>query len=84
MQDRAVGPGKFCNVYVRNLASGVDEEALREAFSRFGAITSTVVMRNKANRSRGFGFVNYENADNAALAVLEMDGFRSVPLQPRL
>ena len=73
-------PGKFCNVYVRNIGSNVDEETLRNVFGEFGSITSTVVMRNSSGRSRGFGFVNFEVADHAAQAVTEMDGYRYRPV----
>ncbi len=57
----------------------MDEEVLRSVFGRFGSITSTVVMRNSSNKSRGFGFVNFDKPDHAASAVEGMNGYRYVP-----
>ncbi len=84
LQDRALEPGKFCNVYVRNLGSEVTEATLADAFGEFGPISSTVVMRNAAGKSRGFGFVNFEQAADAANAVANMDGHRSAPPASRI
>ena len=61
---------------MRNIGSDVDEDLLRSVFGKFGAITSTVVMRNSNGKSRGFGFVNFEKADHAASAVEGMNGYR--------
>lgn len=83
-KDRAVEPGKFCNVYVRNVGPETDEAVLRAAFGRFGPITSTVVMRNGSGKSRGFGFVNFEKADHAARAVEEMNGYRHAGIKWRV
>lgn len=63
-------------MYVRNIGSEVDEAVLRSVFGKFGPITSTVVMRNSSSKSRGFGFVNFEKADHAAIAVEGMNGYR--------
>jgi cold-inducible RNA-binding protein len=55
------------NIYVGNLAFTVDDAALRAAFEVHGAVSSAqVVMDRETGRSRGFGFVEMENADKAA------------------
>ncbi len=52
------------NIYVGNLAYGVTEDELRQAFSEFGTVTSANVITDKfSGQSKGFGFV--EMADNA-------------------
>lgn len=65
---------EFTNVFVKNLDLHVDDDKLFEVFSPYGPIKSHVVMRNQNNESKGFGFVNFEIADDAARAVDELNG----------
>jgi polyadenylate-binding protein len=65
---------KFSNVYVKNLSETVTDDELKEMFGKYGTITSAVVMRDSDGKSRCFGFVNFENADDAAQAVQELNG----------
>ena len=45
-------------LYVGNLAYGVRDEELNDAFSQFGAVQSAKVMMDReTGRSKGFGFV---------------------------
>ncbi|CAG8612264.1 1750_t:CDS:2 [Dentiscutata erythropus] len=63
---------KFTNIYVKNLDTEVTEEEFRNLFKSFGKITSAVIATDEAGNSKGFGFVNYENHDEAAYAVNEL------------
>ncbi|XP_020582745.1 polyadenylate-binding protein 2-like [Phalaenopsis equestris] len=65
---------KFNNVFVKNLSESTTEDHLKEVFGEFGKITSTVVMRADDGKSKCFGFVNFENPDDAARAVNELNG----------
>ncbi|CAA2971328.1 polyadenylate-binding 2-like [Olea europaea subsp. europaea] len=65
---------KFNNVYVKNLAESTTDDDLKKIFGEHGTITSAVVMRDADGKSKGFGFVNFENADDAAKAVEALDG----------
>ncbi|XP_009136272.1 polyadenylate-binding protein 2 isoform X1 [Brassica rapa] len=65
---------KFTNVYVKNLAESTTEDDLKSAFGEFGEITSAVVMRDGDGKSKGFGFVNFEDAEDAAKAVEGLNG----------
>lgn len=48
---------------------------LREEFSKFGEIVfARVNLDRETKRSKGFGFVEFANADDAAKAKAEMDG----------
>ncbi|GMI96724.1 poly(A) binding protein 2, ARABIDOPSIS POLY(A) BINDING 2, POLY(A) BINDING PROTEIN 2 [Hibiscus trionum] len=65
---------KFNNVYVKNLSESTTDEDLKTIFGEYGEITSAVVMRDANGKSKGFGFVNFENADAAANAVEALNG----------
>lgn len=62
------------NLYVKNLAEGVDDEKLRQEFAPFGTITSCKVMCDDKGVSRGFGFVCYSSQEESTRAVSEMNG----------
>ncbi|KAI9127835.1 hypothetical protein K1719_000828 [Acacia pycnantha] len=65
---------KFNNVFVKNLSETTTDEDLKAIFGEFGTITSAVVMRDADGKSKCFGFVNFENADDAARAVDSLNG----------
>lgn len=70
---------KLKKVFVRNLSFDTGDEALRNAFAGFGAISEAVVIINKATgRSKGFGFVTFETAEDASKAIanssIDIDG----------
>jgi len=51
-------------LYIGNLSYNTTDESLRDAFSQAGAVVSaTVIMDRMTGRSRGFGFVEMEDAD---------------------
>mmetsp|Transcript_8037 Transcript_8037/g.10853 ORF Transcript_8037/g.10853 Transcript_8037/m.10853 type:complete len:695 (+) Transcript_8037:365-2449(+) len=65
---------KFTNVFVKNFPEDVTEEALKTKFEEYGTITNVVIMRDEAGKSKGFGFVNFESATEAAAAVSAVHG----------
>lgn len=73
-REQANGKAKFNNVFVKNLSESVNEEDLRIYFGEYGKITSVVVMRDAEGKSKCFGFVNFENADDAANCVESLNG----------
>lgn len=57
-------------LFVGNLPWSVDDAKLLELFSAFGEVTSArVVTDRETGRSRGFGFVEFTNEEDAAKAV---------------
>ena len=63
------------NLYVGNLPYSVDNEGLSQLFSEYGTVTkATVIMDRETNRSKGFGFVELEDADAGKAAIEAMDG----------
>lgn len=73
-RDNVICKTKFNNVYVKNLSDSTTDEDLRNTFGVYGTITSAVVMRDGDGKSKCFGFVNFENADAAAIAVEALNG----------
>lgn len=73
-RDTEINKSRFNNVFVKNLADSTTEEDLQNTFGEFGPITSVVVMRDDSGKSRCFGFVNFDNADDAARAVEALNG----------
>ncbi|XP_071332649.1 polyadenylate-binding protein 1-like isoform X2 [Trachinotus anak] len=65
---------KFTNVYIKNFGEDYSDEKLKEVFSAFGRTLSVRVMKDERGHSRGFGFVNYANHEDAQKAVDEMNG----------
>ena len=62
-------------LYVGNLAWGVTNESLKEAFVNFGTIReATVITDRETGQSRGFGFVTFEAEADASTAINAMDG----------
>ncbi|XP_026099854.1 embryonic polyadenylate-binding protein isoform X1 [Carassius auratus] len=65
---------EFTNVYIKNFSEDIDREKLQSIFSEFGKTLSVCVMTDESGCSRGFGFVNFENHEDARRAVNEMNG----------
>ncbi|CAA2970445.1 polyadenylate-binding 7 [Olea europaea subsp. europaea] len=65
---------KYTNLYMKNLDSDVTEELLLERFSEYGKVMSVAILKDENGTSRGFGFVNFENPDNAKLALEAFHG----------
>ncbi|PHT36479.1 hypothetical protein CQW23_24179 [Capsicum baccatum] len=65
---------KYTNLYFKNLDTDILEDHLREKFSKFGSINSLVISRDESGTSKGFGFMNFDNPDNARKAVEAMNG----------
>lgn len=62
-------------IYVGNLSYRTSEDQLAQAFAKFGQVSSTVIVIDRAtNRSKGFGFITFDNAAAAQKAVEEMNG----------
>jgi RNA recognition motif-containing protein len=68
-------------LYVGNLSFSTTENDLQDAFERFGTVTDTVIMMDRATgRSRGFGFVTMGDAAAGEAAI---QGLHNQDLQGR-
>lgn len=63
------------NIYVGNLPYSTSEDNLREAFEEYGTTDSVSIIKDKmTGKSRGFGFVEMSNDEEAQSAISELDG----------
>jgi RNA recognition motif-containing protein len=61
-------------IYVGNLSFDTSESDLRTAFEAHGSVDSVAVITDKyTGRSRGFGFVEMNNAEEAKAAMADMN-----------
>ncbi|KAG0055029.1 Protein phosphatase PP2A regulatory subunit B [Gryganskiella cystojenkinii] len=63
---------KFTNVYIKNLDPDFTQEEVESLFTKFGPITSCAISKDESGRSKGFGFINFENHEDAQRAVEEL------------
>jgi len=69
------------NIYVGNLAYGVTQEELHEAFSAYGKVESANLIKDKfSGESKGFGFVEMPNNSEADAAIKALN---DTPLKGR-
>jgi RNA recognition motif-containing protein len=63
------------NIYVGNLSFRTTEMDLEAAFSAYGSVDKTTIVKEReTGRSRGFGFVEMPNAEEAQRAIAGMNG----------
>lgn len=63
------------NIYVGNMSYDISDEDLKNLFASHGAVKSAVVIKDKmTSRSKGFGFVEMDNNDEAKAAIEQLDG----------
>jgi RNA recognition motif-containing protein len=63
------------NIYVGNIAREVTETELKDAFAAFGTVQSAAIIKEKyTGESRGFGFVEMPNKEEADKAIAGMNG----------
>jgi len=62
-------------IYVGNLSRNTSEQELEAAFSTHGAIRSVAIIRDRyTGDSRGFGFVEMDNEQEAGAAIGALNG----------
>uniref|UniRef100_A0A3Q2HY88 Polyadenylate-binding protein n=1 Tax=Equus caballus TaxID=9796 RepID=A0A3Q2HY88_HORSE len=55
----------FTNVYIKNFGDDIDDKCLKEVFGEFSSVLSVRVMTDESGKSKGFGFVSFEDAQKA-------------------
>ncbi|KAK9539112.1 hypothetical protein VZT92_004242 [Zoarces viviparus] len=62
-------------LFIGGLSFETNEESLAAAFGKYGSIEKVDVIRDKeTGKSRGFGFVKFDNSDDAKDALEAMNG----------
>ncbi|HMU45979.1 MAG TPA: RNA-binding protein [Chitinophagaceae bacterium] len=63
------------NIYVSNLGFNFRDDDLQKLFAGYGTVSSAKVVIDKfSNRSKGFGFVEMSNDNDAKKAINELNG----------
>ena len=61
-------------LFVGSLSWDTNDDGLRAAFEQFGEVSEAIVIRDRmSGRSRGFGFVTFEDGEAADRAVAELN-----------
>lgn len=62
-------------IYVGNIAYSMQAEELENLFKEYGTVaTSKIITYKDTGRSKGFGFVEMENEEEANNAINELNG----------
>ena len=70
------------NIYVGNLSFNVSESDLKDLFSQHGAVQTASVIKDKySGESRGFGFVEMPEKEEALKAISALNGKDFNPLR---
>lgn len=63
------------NIYAGNLSYDMTDDTLKDVFAKFGEVSSAkVVFDRNTGRSRGFGFVEMPNSEEAKKAIESLNG----------
>lgn len=63
------------NIFISNISFKVREQALNDLFSHYGEVTSVRIIKDKeSRRSKGYGFVEMANDDQARAAIEALNG----------
>ena len=62
-------------IFIGGLSWNTNEEGLANHFSKFGNLEEVKIITDReTGRSRGFGFITFDEGDSASQAISEMDG----------
>jgi RNA recognition motif-containing protein len=71
-------------IFVAKLNFSTSSEALREAFEQFGEVASAnVITDRETGRSKGYGFVEMSDENEASAAIAALDIFTPLLTQPK-
>ncbi len=64
------------NIYVGNLPFDTSEEELQQLFAAYGQVASAAIIKDRySGQSRGFGFVEMPNREQAQAAIAALNGY---------
>ncbi len=63
------------NIYIGNLSYRLKEKDLTQVLEEYGAVSSVKIITDReSGRSKGFGFAEMENDEEAEKAIKELNG----------
>jgi len=64
------------NIYIGNLSYRVRENDLQQVLAEYGDVTSLKIIKDRnTGRSKGFGFCDIENDEDAKKAIDALNGY---------
>lgn len=73
-RDPTIRKSGRANVFIKNLDASIDNKALYDTFAAFGNILSCKVALDINGKSRGYGFVQFDQEEAAEIAINRLNG----------
>ncbi|KAF9687038.1 hypothetical protein SADUNF_Sadunf02G0052200 [Salix dunnii] len=73
-RDPTMRKSGHANVFIKNLDTKIDNKALHDTFASFGPVLSCKVAVDNNGQSKGYGFIQFENEEDAQSAINRLNG----------
>ncbi|KAJ6709145.1 RNA BINDING PROTEIN [Salix koriyanagi] len=77
-RDPTMRKSGHANVFIKNLDTKIDNKALHDTFASFGPVLSCKVAVDNNGQSKGYGFIQFENEEDAQSAINRLNGIDKV------
>ncbi|KAJ6391884.1 hypothetical protein OIU77_025777 [Salix suchowensis] len=75
-RDPTMRKSGHANVFIKNLDTKIDNKALHDTFASFGPVLSCKVAVDNNGQSKGYGFIQFENEEDAQSAINRLNGMK--------